>query len=160
MKKYIVPASINMIFALSIWAGQSIVGLLLLFSLLLVMCGLALHVVYRAVNDQKVEAKVHTNYEEVSPSTVKEIFTFIYSGFVALDNTVAQLVAISEPAKTLAFVVVVHVTFAWIWLFNASDMAVMCLIYNFYTGGPLVWPKIEPFVSRIALKTPYLNKLS
>jgi hypothetical protein len=98
-------------------------------------------------------------FEEVSTDSVLQIFTIIYSGYVVLVDTVANYLALTEPPKTLAFMIALHLITLWIWIGSPSDMAVACLVYNLHIGSPFFWPRIEPYMAKLSLKTPYLQQL-
>lgn len=55
-----------MIFALHVLAGHSIVSLFLLFTLMMILCGLGINLLYKAVNDEKPEPLLGVHYEEAS----------------------------------------------------------------------------------------------
>lgn len=54
MNALLVPGSVNLIFALNVWAGQSLLGLFFLFTMFIVMTAVSLHLMYKAVNDTKI----------------------------------------------------------------------------------------------------------
>lgn len=93
VKQYIIPASINMICLLTIFGGYSVSGLVLLFTLLLIIMGLLFHFIYKAVNDEKSEVVTDVQYEEVSIRTLQKIFIKFYEAKISFFYALVDLVS-------------------------------------------------------------------
>lgn len=132
VKQMLEPASVNMVFMLTVFGGYSVSGLILLFTLKIVVIGLGFHFVYKAVNDEKSELVSDIQYEEVSIRTLQKIFVKEYEGKINFFYTLVDMLCIEDPAKTLAFLTVVNTITLWLWIFNVGDKTVAWAIYNSY----------------------------
>ena len=141
--------SLNLIFALNVLYGHSIISLIPLFTIFVLTLGLLMHSFYMAVNDSTSQLNQEFDFEEVSPQWVVQLLSFSYSKFYTLYNQYISLVAFLDPEHSLVALAIFHLLVLWTFLCNVSVMALVWAIHLACILRPFYYPKIQPYASRL-----------
>ena len=131
-KDLLVQITVNMTFGLSVLFGQSLFGLIFLFTIFLVAGGILLHLIYVAVNDSQQKQQNEqpsTYFEQVSVGTIANVYKELFRIYVTQQDQFLELLACVDPAKSLLFFIIVHILVLWVWL---TDVAIISVVWAIY----------------------------
>ena len=157
--KIISLISLNLFFSLTVLFKYSVLSLLFLFTLILTGFAVALHLVYLAVNNTRIETNSKVHFEEVSTQTISTLLASLNAVQVRTFDSFVHLVCFVDPLKSVCFYFVLHLLVAWIWLFNVSDMAFIWIASNITLAADFVWPLVQDRAELVILKLPLMARL-
>jgi len=157
--KIISLISLNLFFSLTVLFKYSVLSLLFLFTLILTGFAVALHLVYLAVNNTRIETNSKVHFEEVSTQTISSLLASLNAVQVRTFDSFVHLVCFVDPLKSVCFYFVLHLLVAWIWLFNVSDMAFIWIASNITLAADFVWPLVQDRAELVILKLPLMARL-
>lgn len=157
--KIITITSLNLFFSLTVLFNYSVLSLLFLFTLIITGLAVALHLVYLAVNNTRIETNSKVHFEEVSTQTISTLLASLNAVQVRTFDSFVHLVCFVDPLKSVCFYFVLHLLVAWIWLFNVSDMAFIWIASNITFAADFVWPLVQDRAELVILKLPLMARL-
>jgi hypothetical protein len=140
--KIISLISLNLVLSLTVFFNYSILSLLFLFTLLLTGLAVALHLLYLAVNNTRIELDSKKHFEEVSTQTITSLLESLHTVQVRTFDSCVHLVCFVDPVESVCFYILLHLLVAWIWVFNVSDMMFLWIASNMALAADFVWPLI------------------
>lgn len=157
--KIISLTSLNLFFSLTVLFNYSFLSLLILFTLILTGFGVALHLVYLAVNNTRMETDSQVHFEEVSTQTISSLLVSLIAVQVRTFDSFVHLICFVDPLKSVFFYLVLHLLVAFIWLFNVSDMTFIWITSNIALSAEFIWPLVQNRLKSVILKLPVMARL-
>lgn len=157
--KIISITSLNLVLSLTVLFNYSILSLLFLFTLILTGLAVALHLVYLAVNNTRMEMDSRKQFEEVSTQTITSLLASLHAVQVRTFDSLVHLVCFVDPLKSVCFYIVLHLLVAWIWVLNVSDMTFIWITSNIALAADFFWPLIQDRAESVVLKLPLVARL-
>jgi len=157
--KIITITSLNLFFSLTVLFNYSVLSLLFLFTLIITGLAVALHLVYLAVNNTRIETNSKVHFEEVSTQTISTLLASLNAVQVRTFDSFVHLVCFVDPLKSVSFYFVLHLLVAWTWLFNVSDMTFIWITSNIALAADFVWPLVQDRAELVILKLPLMARL-
>ena len=122
--------SLNLVLSLTVLFNYSVLSLLFLFTLFLTGLAVALHLLYLAVNNTRVEMDSKKHFEEVSAQTITSLLKYMHTVQVRTFDSCVNLVCFVDPVQSVSFYILLHLLVAWIWVFNVSDTTFLWIASN------------------------------
>ena len=144
---------INLALALNVLFGNSMVSLVLLYTIFVVSVAAGLNIVYMTVNDNRHKHyTVEMDYEEVDSEQVLAVIKWIFAESLLIQDQVVLLVSMSDPVSTIIAFLILHLIVLWVWLFDVSILALIWALHLCVVLKPYYSPKANKIATAVCLK--------